>query len=62
MPGRGREALLDVRSGREFLPVVREWSGGAPGCPGVVGRSSRRFGSGREVLPDDWEWSGGPPG
>ena len=37
-------------SGREALPEVREWSGGLPGCPGVVGRPSRMSGSGRESL------------
>ena len=35
-----REALLDIR----------EWSGGPPGCPGVVESSSRLFESGRETL------------
>ena len=41
-------------SSREALTYVREWSGGSPGCPGVVGRPSRvierlfrMFGSGR---------------
>ena len=63
-------------SGREAFPDVREWSGGPPGCPGIVlipyrmfGRTSwmykrtaRLSGSGREALPKVWEWSGGPPG
>ena len=55
-------------SGRVALPNVREWSGGLPGCPGVVGRPSRMsesglvrpsqmFGSGRKALPDVREWS-----
>ena len=36
------------RSGREALPNVREWSGGAPGSPGMVERTSWMFGwSGR---------------
>ena len=46
----------------------REWSGGPPGCPGVVGRPSRMFGGGqealsdvREALPDVREWSGSSP-
>ena len=42
-----------IRSGREALLDVREWSGGPPGCPGVVGRPSRMTESGREALPDD---------
>ena len=44
MSGRGRESLKDVQ----------EWSGGPPGCPGVVGRPSRISGSYREVLPYVW--------
>ena len=55
------------RSGWETLADVREWSGGPPRCPGVVGwpfRMSRSFsrmsGSGREALPNVWEWWGGP--
>ena len=61
------------RSGLESLSDVREWSGGPPGCPGVVGRPFRMVGrparmstSGREAilngrvdLPDVQEWSGG---
>ena len=39
-------------SGRQVLTEVREWPGGAPGCPYVVGKSSRKSGSGREYLPD----------
>ena len=39
-------------SGRESLPDVLEWSGGPPGCPGVVGKTSRMSGSGREILLD----------
>ena len=38
-------------SGREALPDVREWSGGPPGCPGVVWRPTQMS-----------ECSGGPPG
>ena len=48
--------------GREALQGVREWSGGLPGCSGVVGRPSRMTGSGREAILDDREWSGDPPG
>ena len=44
------------------LPDVREWSGGPPRCPGVVGRSSRKIGSSREVLQEVRDWSEGPPG
>ena len=54
------------RSGRETLPDLREWLGGLPGCPGVVGRpsqmSGRPFvlsGSGWKSILDVWEWSGG---
>ena len=36
--------------GREALPHILEWSGGPPGCPGVVGRPSRLSGSGRKSL------------
>ena len=28
-------------SGREVLPDIREWSGGPPGCPGLLGSSYR---------------------
>ena len=38
--------------GREPLRDVRQWSGGPPGCPGVVGRHSGMFKSGREDVPD----------
>ena len=39
-------------SGHEALPVVIEWLGGPPGCPGVGGKPSRMSGNGREALPD----------
>ena len=32
------------RIGGEALSVVRKWSGGPPGCFGVVGRSSQCLG------------------
>ena len=48
-------------SGREAIPDVREWSGGPPGCPGVVGRPSRMSGSGQEALPNVRAWSRGHP-
>ena len=48
-------------SGRKALRYARELLGGPPGCPGVVGRSYRKFGSGREDVPEVREWSGGPP-
>ena len=45
--------------GRDVLPDVLEWSGGPPGCPGVVerpspvfGRPSRMSGSSRETLTE----------
>ena len=41
-------------SSQEALSEVRQWSGGPPGSPGVVGRPSRM--SGRV-----WKWSGGSP-
>ena len=47
---------------REALPDVQKWSGGPPGCPGVVGRPYRMSGSGREAFRDGRKWSGGPPG
>ena len=43
-------------SGWDALPDVREWSGGPPKCPEVVGRPSWMFGSGREDFPDIREW------
>ena len=59
--------------GREALPVVREYSGGPTGCPGlvgwsgVVGKPSRMSvwlcwicGKGQEIVPDVRQWSGGP--
>ena len=48
----GREALPDVWGGQEALLHVRKWLGVLPGCPGVVGRSSRMPGSGREAFSD----------
>ena len=58
-------------SGWETLPDVREWSGRPPGCPGVLGRPCRMYGSGGspsrmtgsgwEALPHVREWSVGPP-
>ena len=46
---------------RQELPEIREWSGGPPECPEMVGRLSRMLGNGREAIPDVWMWSGGPP-
>ena len=60
MSGSGREAFLDVRGDLESLSKVREWSGGTPRCPGVVGKPSRMSGIGREALRDVREWSGVP--
>ena len=67
MSGSCQEALSNVR---EALPIVREWSGDTPGCPGmvegpprcsrVVGRPSRMSRSCQEALPVVWEWSGDP--
>ena len=37
---------------REALPDVRVWSGGSPGCPGVVLRPTRMSES-RRVAPLD---------
>ena len=51
MSGSGRETLLDVR----------EWSGGPPECPGVVGRPSRKSRIGREALRHIREFSVSPP-
>ena len=56
MTGSGLETLPDVQEAHpdvlEVLPDVREGSGGPPGYPGVVGRSSRMSGSGQETIPD----------
>ena len=56
MSGSGWDAFTGVL---DALPDVQEWSGGPPGCPGVVGKPSRMFESGRESLPDVRKWSGG---
>ena len=55
----GREAFSETGrpvwmsgSGREAHPHVRDLTGGPPGCPGVIGRSSRMSGSGRDALPN----------
>ena len=61
MSGSGREHTRMSGNGREALPDVREWSGGPPGCPGVVGMPSRMSRSGWEALPENREWSGGLP-
>ena len=39
-------------SGREALGDLREWLGGSPGFPGVVGTPSEMSKSGWETLPD----------
>ena len=59
MSGSCRVFLQDVR---EALPVVREWSGGPLGCPGVFGRPSWMSGRFREALPDVRELLGVPLG
>ena len=46
----------------EAVPDVREWSGGPPGCPGVVKSPSWMSESDRKAHPNVREWSGGPPG
>ena len=43
-------------SGREALGDTREWLGGPPGCPGVVGKPSGRCRSSREAFPDVRQW------
>ena len=48
----GREASRMSGSGREAILDVREWSGGPPGCLGVVERTSRMSGSCQETLSD----------
>ena len=58
----GRETLSYVREWWEILPDVREWSGDAPGHPGVVGRPSRMSGSGQKAIMNVQEWSRDPPG
>ena len=59
MSGSCRRPFRMSWSGQETLPDVREWSGCPPGCPGVVGRPSRKFRSpsrmsesGLVTLPD----------
>ena len=46
-------------SGLKALPGVWEWSGGPPGCPGVVRRPSRFSGSVR--VPSRLSGSGRRP-
>ena len=48
-------------SGRDALGDVQKWSGGTPGCPGVVTRPSGMSGRGREAHPDFRELSRSPP-
>ena len=61
MSGRGREFHPEFmggvvrpthrsRIGREAHPEVREESGGPPGGPGGIGRTTRWFERGREAL------------
>ena len=50
------------RSSREAHPDVREWSGGPPACPGMVGRPFRMSGSSWDALRYVREWSGVSPG
>ena len=40
------------KSSREALLDVWEWSGGTPGCPGVVRRPYQVSGNVREALTD----------
>ena len=44
MSGSAREILLNVPEWWEDLTDVREWLGGPPGCPKVVGTPFRKFG------------------
>ena len=41
-------------SGRKALPDVQEWSGGPPGCLGVVKKPSQKSRSGLKTHPDVW--------
>ena len=52
MSGSGRKTLPYVREWSGGLLDVWEWSGGPPGCPGVVGRLAWMSGSGLEALQD----------
>ena len=45
-------------SGQEAHPDVREWSGGPPGSPGLIGRTTRMSVSGRQALANVRECSG----
>ena len=57
--GRGRESqphvldwsVVQPEGHRGVHPEVREWSGGPPLGPGVVGRPTHRFGRCREAHP-----------
>ena len=64
MSGSGPDTLPDVRkvllNACKDFPDVREWSGGPPECPGVVGRPSRMSKCGRVALTDVRQWSGWP--
>ena len=44
------------KSGWDARLNVREWLGGPPGCPRVVGRPSWMSGSDRVAIPDVREW------
>ena len=59
MSGSGREALPE---NRDWSGDCNVWSGGSPGCPGMISRPPWMSGSGRKTLLDVREWSGGPPG
>ena len=49
-------------SDRYTLLEVREWLGGPPSCPEVVGRHFLMSESSWQALQEVREWSGGPPG
>ena len=61
MSGSGGRHLRITGSGREALPIVLEWSGGLPECPGMVERVSQISGRSREAIPDVRKWSEDPP-
>ena len=56
----GQEAYAEVSRVREAQQGFRDGSGGSPGCPGGVGRPTRRSSRDWEAIPKVRERSGGP--
>ena len=48
----GWETHPDVPEWMEAFLDIQEWSGGPPGCSGMVVRTSQMFLNGRKALPN----------